>query len=230
MVEVIKICGLQSTEGALVALRSCATHVGIICVPGRKRTVDADTAKAISYLIREGEEGEGRLKTKLVGVFKDQGVDEVKSICESYGLDVVQLHGSEDWQLFRAELPANMAIIKRFVFPRDCDRILEMCSKGQNCFALLDTEEGGTGELLDWKEIGEWSRKHDEVKFVLAGGLTPENVGEALKVPGVCGVDVSGGVETDGVKDVKKIEQFISSAAQDRTDERLQQYTDKTTH
>ncbi|CAI4910385.1 ANL_HP_G0187170.mRNA.1.CDS.1 [Saccharomyces cerevisiae] len=76
-------------------------------------------------------------------------------------------------------------------------------------------QAGGTGELLDWNSISDWVGRQESpesLHFMLAGGLTPENVGDALRLNGVIGVDVSGGVETNGVKDFNKIANFVKNA------------------
>lgn len=196
---VVKICGLKSVEAAQVAIDSGADLLGIICVPNRKRTVDSEVAKLISKLCRNKD-------VKLVGVFRNQTKEDVARIAEDYSLDVVQLHGDEDWKEYNSFIP--LPIIKRVVFPQGIETLVEM--QNSDCQSLFDSEAGGTGEKLDWKSIGEWySNSQLNKGYILAGGLNPENVKDALKVPGVTGVDVSGGVETDGVKDNVKIKTFL---------------------
>ncbi|CCJ29216.1 unnamed protein product [Pneumocystis jirovecii] len=87
--------------------------------------------------------------------------------------------------------------------------------KPHSFIPLFDSEAGGTGELLDWNSISDWVGRQESpesLHFMLAGGLTPENVGDALRLNGVIGVDVSGGVETNGVKDSNKIANFVKNA------------------
>lgn len=203
---VVKICGLQSVEAAQVAIDNGADLLGVICVPNRKRTVDAQVAKSISNLCHS----EGK-NVKLVGVFRNQPKEEVAQIAQDYNLDIVQLHGDEDWKEYDSFIP--LQIIKRLVFPRDTGILSEI--KDTDCKALFDSEAGGTGEKLDWASIGNWyseSKSSNNNGYILAGGLNPDNVKDALRIPGVIGVDVSGGVETDGAKDNEKIKAFLLNA------------------
>lgn len=198
----MKICGLQSVEAAQVAIENGADLLGVICVPNRKRTVDAEVAKSISNLCR------GK-NVKLVGVFRNQPKEDVAKIARDYNLDVVQLHGDEDWKEYHSFIP--LPIIKRLVFPRDVDILPQL--QNTDCQPLFDSEAGGTGEKLDWQSIGKWySDSRLSNGYILAGGLNPDNVKDALKVTGVVGVDVSGGVESDGVKDNEKIKTFLCNA------------------
>lgn len=208
--RLVKVCGLQSVEAAQRAIQCGANFIGIICVPNRKRTIDRDVAKQISALVHDKQFNKNG--TQLVGVFRNQAVDEVAAIAQEYNLDVVQLHGDEPWRDFQAVL--QRPIIKRMVFPRDCAEVaLISQSDDSHVLPLFDSEAGGTGELLNWQAISQWSETDGSgSQFILAGGLTPCNVQEAMSLTGVLGVDVSGGVETNGVKDLDKIEQFITNA------------------
>lgn len=209
--SIVKVCGLQSLKDAQCAVSNGATHIGVICVPNRKRTIPTDEALRISEWVHYQE---GNRSVKLVGVFQNQSIDQVKDISEQYNLDVVQLHGDEDWEEYYNVI--KKPIIKRCVFPQDCNKVLEI-NKLENaliCTPLFDSAMGGTGELLNWDHIDKWAREQEnnKAKFILAGGLTPLNVNEAFSIYGVIGVDVSGGVETDGIKDHNKIKTFIEKA------------------
>lgn len=207
---IVKVCGLQSVEAASRAIENGATLIGIICVPNRKRTVDPQVAKEISRLVHD--DSFNKVGTKLVGVFRNQALQEVKRIADDYNVDIIQLHGSEQWREFKEVL--QKPIIKRMIFPADCEEVVELSRRRDlEVWPLFDSEAGGTGELLDWQDISNWSEAEGKgSKFILAGGLTPNNVSEALALSGVIGVDVSGGVETQGVKDLTKIDDFIAQA------------------
>lgn len=210
--RVIKVCGLQSLKDAQVAVLNGATHIGIICVPNRKRTISSDEAIKISNWIHSRANDNN---VKLVGVFQNQPIEDVMDLSLKYNLDIIQLHGDEDWLEFSDSI--KKPIIKRCVFPQDCEKVLHInrLENPEKVLPLFDSAIGGTGELLDWNEIDNWAEKQDskQVSFILAGGLTPENVNDAFKVHGVIGVDVSGGVETNGRKDHSKIKQFIKNAS-----------------
>ncbi|SCW00662.1 LAFE_0C09164g1_1 [Lachancea fermentati] len=211
---IVKICGLQTAEAAQIAIDEGASLLGVICVPNRKRTVRPDIAKDISTRVRAARARRSGSKVSgpyLVGVFRNQSVEEIEQIRQEYGLDVVQLHGSENWTEYQHGLQ-NIPIIKRFIFPNDCEDVICVCEdQHSRCLALFDSEAGGTGEVLDWNSISQWSKKSG-AQFILAGGLNPVNVGSALQLHGVLGVDVSGGVESSGEKDGDKIKQFIANA------------------
>lgn len=206
---IVKICGLQSVEAAQKAIECGASLIGIICVPNRKRTIEPEVARQISALVHDRTFN--RSGTKLVGVFRNQSVEEVTKIANDYNLDVIQLHGDELWTEFRSSV--QKPIIKRMLFPQDCAEVAELsCSGNTDVLPLFDSEAGGTGELLNWQGITKWSESEGTAKFLLAGGITPSNVYQAMSLKGVIGVDVSGGVETNGSKDLRKIEQFLANA------------------
>jgi len=151
----------------------------------------------------------------LVGVFRNQSKEDVLKLATDYNVDIVQLHGDEDWEEYQRFI--NKPVIKRVIFPRDRDEVIRISQMDtKTCLPLFDSEAGGTGEILDWQSISNWSKDiqaKDEIniEYILAGGLTAENVHDAVTLHGVIGVDVSGGVETDGVKDFTKIANFVKN-------------------
>ena len=203
----VKICGIQTLEAAEWAIEAGADLIGIICVPNSKRTVSRNTAIQISRLLKSKPGS-----AKLVGVFMNQSVEEVSRLVEEYSVDFVQLHGDENWEVYYEVLQRK--IIKKVEFPRDCPLVEQMFDNGDKCIPLFDAGgAGGTGQQLDWDSLREWSCSTGEkVSFLLAGGLTPDNVAEATKIPGVLGVDVSSGVEINGKKDKLKIIAFVRNA------------------
>lgn len=217
--SIVKICGLQTFEAAEFALQNGANFIGIICVPNRKRTINPEIAKKISNLIHN--DTNYNKDRCLVGVFRNQSKEDILKIVNDYNIDIVQLHGDENWEEYQSFL--KKPIIKRVIFPRDCEEVIKINKLIQSnspdnisCIPLFDSEAGGTGELLDWESISIWaqenSTKDTPIHFILAGGLTPTNVNKAINLNGVIGVDVSGGVETDNVKDFIKITNFINNA------------------
>ena len=209
-----KICGLRDVGNAVVAADSGADHLGFNFVPGVRRQITPDQAKSIIDEYRDTKRAGG---PRLVGLFADQPVDEVNRVAQYCGLDVVQLCGSE-----RPEYWADVSlpIIKQIKVGNDgsaekamvetLTRVEEVLSYGH--FALLDRYEkgalGGTGLSFDWSIAREVAERHN---VVLAGGLTPDNVGEAISGVAPWGVDVSSGVETDGIKDPDKIVAFAAA-------------------
>lgn len=230
---IVKVCGVKTVKAAKTALDSGANMIGMILVPGRSRTVGKARALEISRFVHsykrplvdgpnfstlvtpgksifeinaEITSMKTRHRPAVVGVFRNQSLQEVLTWQHELSLDFVQLHGSEPLDWCRV-IP--VPVIKRFT--AGTKGFEAAATTGYHYLALLDSELGGEGKLVDWSAIDDQVRLG--ARFILAGGLSPENVGEALKVPGVCGVDVSGGVETQGEKDHKKIKAFVLNAA-----------------
>ena len=142
-------------------------------------------------------------------LFADQPVEDVNGIAEAAGLDLVQLSGGEDDDFAaRISLPVIRAIhVAEGAKPED---ILDRATPGTSVGILLDTAvkgaRGGSGIAFDWTVAAEAAER---LPFMLAGGLTPENVADAVAQVRPWAVDVSSGVETDGVKDIDKVRAFI---------------------
>ena len=228
----VKICGTRTVEAASAAMDAGADMIGIILVKGRKRCVDMGPAKAISNLVHGSPRlgGEGSLSSVpeayeyfehtstllrkaerplLVGVFQNQPLSYVLEQQRSLALDVVQLHGSEpiEW----AKL-IPVPVIRRFG-PGDAG----LGVRGYHVLPLLDSASGGTGEKLDSGPIRALLTKDTGLRVILAGGLNADNVENVLSHISayskcIVAVDVSSGVETDGVQDLDKIRRFIKAA------------------
>lgn len=153
-----------------------------------------------------------------VGVFRNQPISEVFDISDKAGIDIIQLHGNENklqYCKFNAtEHNKQYGVIPRYVLPGEIPNILsdlEDILIGERYFGngflipLLDSEMGGEGKVLDWTLLDQLKVG----KYVLAGGLNQSNVSGLEGVSNVIGFDVSGGVETEGVKDHEKIKNFI---------------------
>nr|CAK11516.1 phosphoribosylanthranilate isomerase [Blastobotrys adeninivorans] len=227
---IVKVCGIRTVEAAQVALDAGANMIGMIMVPNRARTVDMETAGKISRLVRsyrrQGSfeldtnelggsthsalahiiEAKTRTRPAIVGVFRNQPLSEVLRLQQELSLDFVQLHGSEPLEWCRL-IPCP--VIRRFT--PDTPDFYASPVTGYHSLSLIDGEVGGEGKMVDWS--GVQSRARMGARFLMAGGLTADNVAQALAVEGACGVDVSGGVESSpGVKDLNEIERFVKAA------------------
>lgn len=211
----LKICGLRDPRHALVAAESGADLLGFVFVEGvRRQLTPAQCAEIIAAYRREHGPG----GPKLVGLFANQPADFVNKVAADCGLDLVQLCGDERPDYWDRVAPDIIKQIKVRVQDGDTDaaikstleRVDEVLTAGHR--ALLDAYEpgrlGGTGTSFDWSIARAIARDRD---IVLAGGLTPDNVGEAITTVEPWGVDVSSGVETDGVKDEAKIRAFAAA-------------------
>ena len=207
MPMVVKICGLTRAEDALAAAELGADMVGLVFAPSPRR-IPLTEAKAISQSLPEA--------VARVGVFVNASESEVQSAIDSCGLDYVQLHGLVSPQLLRS-LSAPAIVAVRLPSGLDADRLLaQMQSLAQNEVPLFLVDSfvrgrwGGTGRVADWDLAGKLAQCFP---MMLAGGLNPENVAEAIRNVRPWGVDVSSGVEkAPGIKDRSKMERFIAAA------------------
>ena len=195
-----KVCGITRLGDALHAVEHGATAVGFIFWPRSPRYIAPEQAAAI---VRELPNG-----VAAVGVFVDQPIDEIRRAAATSGVTTIQLHGGEppelaaalQWPVWRA---ATLA---------DIDSVLDEWPSGTTL--LLDAHDpvrrGGTGQAIDWTRAADVAARR---RIVLAGGLTPDNVGTAIASVRPFGVDVSSGVEASpGVKDLEKMTRFLAGA------------------
>lgn len=218
----VKICGLRGVDNALVAAKAGADFLGIVFEPRSRRFLGVEEARDLVRSFRaQWHEGEPR----WVGVFANQPLEEVNHLLSYCDLDMAQLSGHESLEycghLVRPTLKVfhvrNDAPAQEVT--EEVRRSLTMYQeRGHMC--MLDTFKpgvlGGTGQVFDWEVAQRLARDYS---FLLAGGLSPENVAEAIEQVKPWGVDVSSGIETDGQKDATKIAQFIVRVR--RTDEAL---------
>jgi phosphoribosylanthranilate isomerase len=221
-VTLVKICGISDPQHARAAAALGADFVGMVFAPSRRQVTIGDGKRIAAALLKEhaalaagadAPEIEAALKLQrplLVGVFADQDADTINAIAEECELDLVQLSGSEPWEM--------CALIDRPILK--CLKVREGESAAalrphlhEGAVLLLDPfvadTYGGTGKTLDWDVAAEISC---ERPMVLAGGLNPGNVARAIATVHPWAVDVSSGVESDGRKDVDKMKAFIKAA------------------
>ncbi len=193
----IKICGISDIDSALVAAEAGADAVGLVFAPSR-RQVTVDRAQAIGAVLPPF--------VSKVGVFVNEDPASLEELIEACGLDVVQLHGDESPEVCAA---LRTPVVKA-IRVKDASSVNVMKAYRVAAF-LLDAYvpelAGGSGRPFDWDVAAQAARS---ARIILSGGLTPDNVAEALDRVRPFGVDVSSGVETDGRKDPEKIRAFIS--------------------
>jgi phosphoribosylanthranilate isomerase len=212
----VKICGITQPEQGAAIVRLGASALGFICVAKTPRYVSPEQIRAVvDYLSQAGEiELLPEQWVDRVGVFVDASVREIERVATIAYLNSVQLHGTESpefCQQLRATLP-TIEIIKalRIRTPE----ALSQAHLYQNWVdtLLLDAYHpnllGGTGATLDWSTL---ARFRPECPWLLAGGLTPENVLEAIHLARPNGVDLSSGVENaPGDKNLERVAQLFS--------------------
>jgi phosphoribosylanthranilate isomerase len=195
----VKICGISDIPTALAAAEAGADAIGFVFAPSRRR-VTLEQARLIVDALPPF--------ITTVGVFVDSDAAAVLHHVETCGLDVVQLHGSETPEFCAA---LGRTVIKA-IRVKDATSLAALDRYRVSAFVLdsYDPEvAGGTGRSFNWDLAAQVNGQH---RVILSGGLTPENVGEAIARVHPYGVDVSSGVETDGRKDQVKIREFITRA------------------
>lgn len=191
----VKICGLTRPGDAEAAIGAGADMLGFVFAPGTQRFVDPTTAVWIRDLAG----------AEKVGVFRDQDLESIIAIRDLFGLDRVQLHGSEpdDW------LDTLGSETLRRVRPDGTDPWSIAAMLAGRCLPLLDPG-AGDGVAYDWSSLGQ---RPTGLWVGLAGGLTPATVGEAVRLVRPALVDVSSGVESaPGIKDPNLVATFVSAA------------------
>ena len=197
----VKICGITNLEDALAAAELGADAVGFVLYPNSPRYLKPAQAKLIIDQLPPF--------VTSVGVFANQAAEEIRRMMEECGFDLVQLQGDESpefcWRL-------GSRVVKA-IRVKDHGSLKQMAEYSVRAFVLdtyRENQLGGTGERFDW-DLAVQARSFGRI--VLAGGLTPENVRDAIRKVQPYGVDVSTGVEKYlGKKDHSKIENFIKQA------------------
>ena len=189
----VKICGLKRIEDIEYVNELQPDYIGLVFA-NSKRKVELEQAKELISKLNKN--------IKAVGVFVNEEPDKVRNIAEVAGLHVLQFHGNESYEYM--EKFKDFEVWKALKINEDFDfksLNYDICSK-----YLLDNVKPGSGETFDWKLV---TGKIKSEQIILAGGLTTENVGEGIKAVKPYGVDVSSGVEKDGLKDFYMIKTFI---------------------
>lgn len=204
-----KLCGMRTLEAARAAVAAGADYIGFILAPGYRRQVSPDTVREITTALGKG-------RARYVGVFVDPAAEEARRIACYAGLDVVQLSGRETPAEVRAVRMPVLKVVhvtpERDPLP-EVERYVEVAEM-VSLDAYHPVEAGGGGRTFSWSLAVQVAR---EYPVMLAGGLTPDNVLEAIHEVGPRAVDVSSGVETDGQKDPAKIAAFVRAVREANT-------------
>ena len=203
----IKICGVKDPKHAKAAAKAGASYVGLVFVEKSPRYVTIKQATEVVEALPDSVEG--------IGLFVDRDATEIKHIAGRVGLTTIQLHGHEKIGIL--DKFEGMNIWKALPFGPDFLEIAEPWDNDPRVDAILiDTPPtgeltGGSGVAFDWSALAKVADKLS-TPIILAGGLTPGNVVEAIKTVKPFAVDVSSGVESSrGVKDVGLIKAFCSA-------------------
>jgi phosphoribosylanthranilate isomerase len=194
----VKVCGITRPEDAELAVELGAWAIGFILWPGSARHVDPAMAAGIARGLRR--------RVQLAGVFVNQHLDDVARAAGELGLTHVQLHGDEGPSFCSAVAQRTGCRVIKAVRVRSRADVVA-AERFHTDLHLLDGS--GNGQPWDWRLVAE---RRSRTPLLLAGGLTAENVGEAIEVVQPWGVDVASGVESEpGIKDPERLREFMAA-------------------
>jgi phosphoribosylanthranilate isomerase len=198
----IKVCGITNVEDARMALDAGADAIGVNFVPSSKRRVDVDVGRAVREAVGD--------RAEVVAVVADRTPAELSELRQRTGIAWLQLHGNEAPDAIRALLPGVYKAV-RIATASDASDARRVPGERLLVDAKVDGELGGTGRSFDWRLVVELAT---ERPLVLAGGLTPENVADAVRTVRPFGIDVASGVEAGDPrrKDPERTVRFVRAA------------------
>lgn len=210
--DIVKVCGLVSSEDAEMVVRvankilprNTDLFLGMILWPGSRRSVSLPTAKRISQVAR----GSGATP---VAVFVDEDVDQMKDICQKCDIPVAQLHGPQSrkaWSIHHLDTDLKWIDVQQVDTNGKVQSTL-LDTENIPSWTLFDSKGGGTGTAFDWKNFSP-----PTYPWLLAGGLNPENVADAIHTLGPSGLDVASGVAGSDrcIKDEERVRSFLENA------------------
>ena len=206
----VKMCGISKVETIPAIVDAKPDYMGLVFAPS-KRQVTVDQAKTLveelhkQYAVRYNSE-----TIKTVGVFVNETVENLLKIAEEVKLDVIQLHGDEDESFIQILKEQSNVEVWKAVQVRsaaDAEKWIDSSADMLLFDAYHKDERGGTGEVFDWSSLDEFERP-----FMLAGGIDSTNVARAIRTVRPYGIDISSGIETEGVKDDEKMKAFTNIA------------------
>ena len=211
----VKMCGISKVETIPAVVEAKPDYMGLVFAPS-KRQVTVDQAKTLveelhkQYTKRynNGAEQSNNDEIKTVGVFVNETLENLVTIATEANLDVVQLHGDEDEAFIQSlKERTNVEVWKAVQIRSAADAEAWIDSRADMLLfdAYHKDERGGTGEVFDWSCLDEFERP-----FMLAGGIDSTNVARAIRTVRPYGIDISSGIETEGVKDDEKIKAFTN--------------------
>ena len=199
---IVKICGIKTLKDALAAIEAGADYLGFNFYPKSVRFIEKSACAEITSVLKREHP-----HIKLVGVFVNSSVEEIKDILQTCHLDLAQLHGDETPEIFAQLVPHAFRAF------RGIPESNAGYERNEVPAMLIDAAVkgiyGGSGVVADWEAAAKLAKKYP---LLLAGGLTPENVADAVRQVQSWGVDVASGVESaPGEKDAGKISVFVKA-------------------
>ena len=209
----VKMCGISKVETISAVVEAKPDYMGLVFAPS-KRQVTVDQAKILVEELHRGyakkygsdTEHDKNDTIKTVGVFVNETVDNLVTIANEANLDAVQLHGDEDETFIQSLKERTSVEVWKAIQIRttaDTEKWIDSSADMLLFDAYHKDERGGTGEVFDWSSLDAFERP-----FMLAGGIDSTNVARAIRTVRPYGIDISSGIETNGVKDDEKITAF----------------------
>ena len=202
----VKMCGISKVETIPAVVEAKPDYMGLVFAPS-KRQVTVEQAKTlVEVLHKQCKAQNDTVSIKMVGVFVNETLDNLVTIANEANLDVVQLHGDEDEAFIQSlKERTNVEVWKAVQIRSAADAEAWIDSSADMLLfdAYHKDERGGTGEVFDWSCLDAFERP-----FMLAGGIDSTNVARAIRTVRPYGIDISSGIETNGVKDDEKITAF----------------------
>ena len=209
----VKMCGISKVETIPAVVEAKPDYMGLVFAPS-KRQVTVEQAKILIEELHRGyakkygsdTEHDKNDTIKTVGVFVNETVDNLVTIANEANLDAVQLHGDEDETFIQSlKERTNVEVWKAIQIrtAADTEKWIDSSAEMLLFDAYHKDERGGTGEVFDWSSLDAFERP-----FMLAGGIDSTNVARAIRTVRPYGIDISSGIETNGMKDDKKITAF----------------------
>ena len=209
----VKMCGISKVETIPAIVDAKPDYMGLVFAPS-KRQVTVDQAKILVEELHRGyakkygsdTEHDKNDTIKTVGVFVNETVENLVTIANEANLDAVQLHGDEDEAFIQSLKERTNVEVWKAVQIRsaaDVEKWIDSSADMLLFDAYHKDERGGTGEVFDWSSLDAFERP-----FMLAGGIDSTNVARAIRTVRPYGIDISSGIETNGVKDDEKITAF----------------------
>jgi phosphoribosylanthranilate isomerase len=196
----VKYCGITNVDNALFAASVAVDAIGLVFYPKSPRNVTIEQASKIIAVLPPF--------VSMVGLFVNPARDEIEQIISKMSLNILQFHGEEP-EAFCSSF--SLPYMKAIRMAPNVDVLAEIERYNTASGILLDSyhekQLGGTGEQFDWSRVPDST----DMPIILAGGLSPENISDAIKTTRPYAVDVSSGIESSkGIKDNKKMQQFMN--------------------
>ena len=202
----LKICGVTTSHDANQLAELGVSALGINFWPESRRYCPPDSARGFLPGLKD--------RILRVGVFVNADPELPCELLADDLIDVAQLHGDEDLAYCRAFAAKDLRFFKAIGVAKDSD--LDLALQCPATGILLDTHApgvyGGTGQVIDWKSVARFIDRQSPPPIILAGGITPQNAGEALHTTGISALDVASGAESSpGIKDFEKVSALLTA-------------------